>query len=211
MRGILAEHHGVPVASVRYRTGGLESPGRPEKLALHLPDDVEVSRIGPDQTLSEMLATGEIDALYTTRMPSSFVRGAPGVTRLWEDSRAAEEQYFRATSIFPIMHVVALRRELHERHPWVAQELQKAFSASLSLAADTLTQTSALMHMLPWLVQEVEATRALMGHDFWSYGLDGNRAALETFLRYSHEQGLSPRRLEPEALFAPSALESFVI
>jgi 4,5-dihydroxyphthalate decarboxylase len=211
LRGILAEHHGVPVGAPRYRTGGLESPNRPEKVALTLPDGIALERIGPGEVLSQMLATGEIDALYTARMPSSFVERAPGVVRLFEDSRAAETAYFDETGIFPIMHVVALRRELHEQHPWVAQELYKAFVRARAEAVAGLYETAALKHMLPWLVQEVEQTRAAMGDDFWTYGLEANRHVLDTFLRYSHEQGLSPRRLEPEQLFAPSTLEAFVI
>jgi 4,5-dihydroxyphthalate decarboxylase len=211
IRGILAEHHGVPVDEVRYRTGGIEQPGRPEKLALNLPPGVRVDPIGPDDTLSDMLASGAIDALYTSRMPSSFVNGAPDVVRLFADSRAAERAYFERTRIFPIMHVVALRRDVYERHPWIAKELYKAFARSRAATVDGLYETSALKHMLPWLAQEVEETRSVMGDDFWSYGLEPNRHVLETFLDYSHAQGLSPRRFEPEELFAPSTLESFVI
>ncbi len=211
MRGILAEHHEVPVASVRYRTGGLEEPGRPEKLALDLGPDIDIAPIASDATLSALLASGEIDALYTTRAPSCFDPHGGAVKRLWEDSRGAEVAYFERTGIFPIMHVVGLRRELHERHPWIAVELQKAFLRSLALTAADLTQTSALMHMLPWLVQEVEATRAVMGQDFWSYGVDANRTVLETFLRYSHDQGLASRLFQPEELFVPATLERFVI
>lgn len=211
IRGILAEHHGVPVEGVRYRTGGLEQPNRPEKVALTLPPGVDVEPIGAGEVLSAMLASGEIDALYTARMPSSFVERAPGVMRLFEDSRAVERAYFERTGIFPIMHVIALRRDVHERFPWVAQELYKAFLRARAEAVAGLYETAALKHMLPWLVQDVEQTRAVMGEDFWTYGLEPNRVALETFLRYSHEQGLSPRLLSAEELFAAETLESFVI
>ncbi|HEY4277227.1 MAG TPA: hypothetical protein VGM91_03345 [Conexibacter sp.] len=211
IRGILAEHHGVAIDSVRYRTGGLESPNRPEKVKLTLPDGVEVEPLGDGETLSAMLASGEIDALYTARMPSSFVDRAPGVVRLFPDSRATETAYFEQTGIFPIMHVVALRREVHERHPWVAGELFKAFERSRKEAVAGLYETAALKHMLPWLVQEVEVTRTALGDDFWPYGLQANRRVLEAFLGYSHAQGLSPRLLTPEEMFAPATLESFVI
>ncbi len=172
---------------------------------------MQVDPIGPDEVLSDLLARGEIDALYTARMPSSFVERAPDVVRLFTDSRAVESAYFEQTGIFPIMHVVALRREVHERHPWIAQELYKAFLQARAVAVAGLYETAALKHMLPWLVQEVEQTRAAMGDDFWTYGLEPNRRVLEAFLAYSHAQGLSPRRFEPEELFASSTLESFVI
>jgi 4,5-dihydroxyphthalate decarboxylase len=211
IRGILADEHGVPVTSVTYATGGLEEPGRPEKLALTLPPGIRVERIGPAETLSAMLADGAIDALYTARMPSTF-RTAPGrVTRLFTDFPAVERDYFRRTGIFPIMHTVVLRRELHARHPWIAQSLYKAFCAAQRDAYEDLGQTAALKTMLPWLTAHVEETRREMGDDYWPYGLPRNRDTLATFLRYSHEQGLSPRVLEPEQLFAPETLESFKI
>ncbi|MEU4481082.1 ABC transporter substrate-binding protein [Micromonospora sp. NPDC023966] len=206
VRGILEEHHGLPASSVRYVTGGQESPGRIEKGAVSVPYDV--SAIPSDRTLSQMLGAGEIDALYTPRVPSTF--GA-GVTRLFPDVVRAERAYFEATRIFPIMHVVVLRREVYEANRWVAQALHKSFVAARDLAYAGLSDSSALRFLSPWLVQHAEADRALLGDDFWSYGLDANRHVLEAFLRYHHAQGLSPRLLTPEELFAPETLESFVI
>jgi 4,5-dihydroxyphthalate decarboxylase len=211
IRGILADAHGVPVDSVTYATGGLEEPGRPEKLALDLPAGIRVRRIGPDQTLSAMLATGEIDALYTARAPSSFRAGDGRVRRLFEDFPAVERAYFRRTGIFPIMHTVVIRRDLYRRHRWIAQSLCKAFAAAQRDAYDDLAHTAALKTMLPWLTAHVEETRREMGEDYWPYGLPRNVEALATFLRYSHEQGLSRRRLSPDELFAPETLESFKI
>jgi len=211
IRGILADDYGVPVNSVTYATGGLEEPGRPEKLALDLPDGIRVTRIGADRTLSAMLAAGEIDALHTARAPSSFRDGSGRVTRLFEDFPLVEREYFRRTRIFPIMHTVVIRRDVYARHRWVAQSLAKAFAAAQRAAYEDLAHTAALKTMLPWLTAHVEETRREMGDDFWPYGLSKNRDALATFLRYSHEQGLSKRRLEPEALFAPETLEGFKI
>jgi 4,5-dihydroxyphthalate decarboxylase len=211
IRGILADDYGVPVNSVTYATGGLEEPGRPEKLALDLPDGIRVTRIGADRTLSAMLAAGEIDALHTARAPSSFRDGSGRVTRLFEDFPLVEREYFRRTRIFPIMHTVVIRRDVYARHRWVAQSLTKAFAAAQRAAYEDLAHTAALKTMLPWLPAHVEETRREMGDDFWPYGLSKNRDALATFLRYSHEQGLSKRRLEPEALFAPETLEGFKI
>ncbi|HWK11831.1 MAG TPA: hypothetical protein VNR64_17350 [Vicinamibacterales bacterium] len=211
IRGILADEYGVAVDSVTYATGGLEEPGRPEKLALHLPDAIRIRRIEPDQTLSAMLAAGDIDALYTARAPSSFRAGDGRVRRLFENFAEVEREYFRRTRMFPIMHTIVIRRDLYERHRWIAQSLLKAFQAAKDLACEALAQTAALKVMLPWLPAHLEDARRELGDDFWPYGLAANAHTLATFLRYSHEQGLSPRRLAPADLFAPETLESFKI
>jgi 4,5-dihydroxyphthalate decarboxylase len=211
IRGILSEHYGVPVERVRYFTGGLEEPGRPEKLPLALPPSIHVESIGPSDTLSAMLARGDIDALYSARTPSTFRSREGRVRRLFDDFATEEREYFRRTGIFPIMHVVAIRRDVYERERWIAQSLCKAFRAAQRLAYADLTETAALKTMLPWLAAHVEETRREMGDEFWPYGLERNRATVATFLKYSHEQGLAAERLEPEALFAPESLETFRI
>ncbi len=211
IRGILADHHGVPIDSVTYVTGGEEEPGRPEKLKLDLPEDIRVRPIGPTETLSAMLARGNIDALYTARTPSSFIAGDGRVRRLFDDFASVERDYFRRTRIFPIMHTVVIKRAVYERHCWVAQSLFKAFRAAQRLAYDALAQTAAPNAMLPGLIAHVEDARREMGDDYWPYGVDRNRNTLATFLRYAHEQGLAPRRFEPEELFAPETLEAFRI
>ncbi len=211
IRGILSDEHGVPVNSVVYFTGGEEEPGRSEKLPLDLPPEIRVERIGPEQTLSSMLARGDIDALYTARMPSSFRSGDGTVKRLFEDFPTIERDYFRRTGIFPIMHTVVVRRDVYERDRWVAQSLYKAFRAAQQETYEDLSQTAALTTMLPWLTAHVEETRREMGDDFWPYGLEQNRRTLTTFLRYSYEQGLAKQLLQPEQLFAPETLESFKI
>ena len=211
IRGILSEHYGVPVDSVTYCTGGEEEPGRSEKIKLNLPPNIRVEPIGPTQTLAQMLLDGEIDALYTARMPSTYRSGGGRVKRLFEDYPDVERRYFRETGIFPIMHTVAIRREVYEQNRWVAQSLTKAFVESQRRCYEDLQETAALKAMLPWLTAHLEEARREMGDDYWPYGLDRNRKTLETFLRYHHEQGLSPRLLAPEDLFAPEALESFKI
>lgn len=211
IRGVLSDEYGVPVNSVTYFTGGEEEPGRPEKLALDLPADIRVERIGADQTLSAMLASGEIDALYTARMPSSFHTGGGRVKRLFEDFMPVEQDYFRRTRIFPIMHTVVIRREIYEQNRWVAQSLTKAFCQAQQETYQDLSETAALKVMLPWLSAHVQETRREMGDDFWPYGFEQNRQTLSTFLRYSFEQGLSKHLLQPEQLFAPETLETFKI
>ena len=211
IRGILSDHYGVPVDSVTYFTGGEEEPNRSEKLKLDLPDNIRVERIGPDKTLSQMLYDGEIDALYTARMPSSYRKGDGKVTRLFENYVDVEREYFKETGLFPIMHTVVVRREIYEANRWVAQSLYKALVESQRRTYEDLNETAALKAMLPWLNSHVEEVRKEMGDDFWPYGLQKNRANLEVFLRYSYEQGLSRRLLTPEDLFAPETFESFKI
>ena len=211
IRGILSDHYGVPVDSVTYFTGGEEEPNRSEKLKLDLPDNIRVERIGPDKTLSQMLYDGEIDALYTARMPSSYRKGDGKVTRLFENYVDVEREYFKETGLFPIMHTVVVRREIYEANRWVAQSLYKALVESQRRTYEDLNETAALKAMLPWLNSHVEEVRKEMGDDFWPYGLEKNRANLEVFLRYSYEQGLSRKLLTPEDLFAPETFESFKI
>jgi 4,5-dihydroxyphthalate decarboxylase len=211
IRGILAEHYGVPVESVRYRTGGLHEPGRAAKIHHDPPPGVEIEPIPAGRTLADMLVTGEIDALQSPRTPRPFAEGRPEVRRLFADPRAEEERYFAATGIFPIMHVVVLRRDVYERRPWLARSLQQAFEDAREAAARRMEETAASRYMIPWLYAEAERTRQLMGNDFWTYGLGPNETTLQTFLRYSREQGLADKLLGPADLFAPETLETYVI
>ena len=211
IRGILADEYGVKATDVTHLTGGEEEPGRDEKIALNLPASIRVAPIGPGQTLSQMLAAGEIDALFTARAPSTFRSQPQHVRRLFPDYAAVERDYYQRTKIFPIMHVVAIRREVYERNRWIAQALYKALVQSQRRVYQDLRETAALKAMLPWLTAHVEDLEREMGSDWWPYGLDANRHVLDVFLRYHHDQGLSPRRLMPDDLFAPETLEAFKI
>jgi 4,5-dihydroxyphthalate decarboxylase len=211
IRGILADEYGVPVDGVTYVCGGEEEPGRTEKLKLDLPARIKVERIGPEQTLSQMLRDGQIDALYTARKPSSYEGPGGRVARLFEDFVEVERAYWRKTGIFPIMHTVVIRREVYEQNRWIAQSLLKAFCQSQRLTYQDLQETAALKAMLPWLHAHIEEARREMGDDYWAYGFDRNRETIGTFLRYHHDQGLSKRRLEPEELFTPETMEAFKI
>jgi 4,5-dihydroxyphthalate decarboxylase len=211
IRGMLHDEYGVATDCCEYVTGGMEQPGREEKLKLDLPPRFRVRPAGPDRTLSRMLADGEIDALYSPRMPSTLHTQPDRVRRLFDDYVAVERDYYRKTRVFPIMHTVAIRRELYEAHPWIAMSLYQAFARSQRIAYEELYETAALRTMLPWMIAEIEQLRRDMGEDWWPYGLGPNRAALATFLRYHHEQGLSQRLLAPEELFAPETLEAYKI
>jgi 4,5-dihydroxyphthalate decarboxylase len=211
IRGILSDDFQVPVASVAYFRGGEEEPGRPEKIPVNLPREIRVESIPATKTLSAMLESGEIDALYTARAPSTFGNGSGKVRRLFDNYQAVEQDYFLRTKIFPIMHAVVIRRDVYDKSPWVAQSFCKAFGKAQRIAYGELYEAGALTCMLPWLVRHAEETRALMGPDFWPYGLERNAHTLDTFLRYSFEQGLAKRVLKPAELFAPESLESFVV
>lgn len=211
IRGILADEYGIDPASVTYYTGGEEQPGRDEKLKLDLPERFRLWPIGPGQTLSRMLADGEIDALHTARTPSTFYSEPDKVRRLFPDFVPLEQDYYRRTGIFPIMHVIAIRRDVYEKNRWVARSLQTAFETAQAKVYEELLVTASLKTMLPWQIAAVEEAVALLGRDWWPYGFKPNRAVIDTFLRYHHEQGLSPRRLQPEELFAEECFEAFRI
>jgi 4,5-dihydroxyphthalate decarboxylase len=170
-----------------------------------------VRPIGPDKMLSKMIADGEIDALHTARAPSTFYSRPEAVKRLFPDFVAVEREYYRRTKIFPIMHVVAIRREVYEQNLWIAMSLYKAFVESQRRTYRSLRETAAHKMMLPWLTAHVEDAIRELGEDWWSYGFHANRHVLDTFLRYHHEQGLSKRRLQPEEMFAPETMEAFKI
>jgi 4,5-dihydroxyphthalate decarboxylase len=207
IRGILQDEHGVKTTEVHWRSGGIEEPGREERAPLKLPSNIDLKPIPNDRTLTSMLASGELDAVIGARAPSCFQRGAPSVARLFPDFRKVEREYFKRTRIFPIMHVIGIRKSLLEKHPWLAVNAMKAFIRAKELCWYELGQIGHLFNSLPWGVAEFAETRALMGEDYWSYGLEANRHVLEAFTRYHHEQGLSARKVSPEELFAPSACD----
>jgi 4,5-dihydroxyphthalate decarboxylase len=208
IRGILSDDYGVKPDSVEYWTGGEEETRRDEKIKLDLPPNFKVRPIGPDQTLSTMIAAGEIDALYTARAPSTFYSRPDAVKRLFPNYVEVEREYYRRTKIFPIMHVVVIRRDVYEANRWIAMTLYNAFVEAQRRAYRSLRETAAHKAMLPWLVAHVEDAVREFGEDWWPYGFHGSRHVLDTFLRYHHEQGLSPRRLQPEDMFDPETLET---
>ena len=204
IRGILQDQYGVRPADMRWRTGGLEQPGREERVKLSLPG-VDLQPIPTTETLSAQLASGQLDAVISALAPSCFGRD-PHVARLFPDYRAEEEAYFRETGIFPIMHVVGIRRRLIEAHPWLAVNTFMAYLRAKEICYRNMEKIGHLFTTLPWPVEELQRARALMGQDFWSYGVDQNRPTLDAITRYSHEQGLTSRRIPLDELFVPSTL-----
>lgn len=210
-RALLQDEFGVAPSDVIWVRGGMEQLGRVEKISLDLPSNVRLESAPRGRTLSQMLEQGEIDGIVGPRLPSCFGKPGSPVGWLFADPMGAAIEYFRRTGIFPIMHVLGVRRALAERHPWLPAALVKAFDQAKSAAFAHLRDTSAAKVMLPFLEEQLLAVRREMGEDYWPYGLEPNRKALETFLRHHHEQGLSPRRLAVEELFHPGALETFKV
>ena len=202
VRGVLAEEYGVSVASVRWRSGGLEEPGREERAQIHLPPDVEWQVIPRDRTLSDMLEKGEIDAVISPRAPICFSRKNkdPRIIQLFPNYPDVELAYYKRTKIFPIMHVVGIRRTLAEQNPWLPVAAFKAFIKAKEMI-DFRHST-----LLPWGAAEYRRMQEIMGEDYWSYHLEPNRHVIEAFGRYSLNQGLINRTVEPEELFAASTL-----
>ncbi len=209
-RALLEDDHGVRAEEITWVRGGLEQAGRVEKIAFTPPPGLRLETAPEDTTLAAMLARGEIDGIIAPRAPSCFGRD-PHVGWLYPDPTAAASAYFRRTGIFPVMHLLGLRRDLAERHPWLPMALVKAFTASKDLAMARLLDPSACKVSLPFIEERLHEARALMGEDYWSYGLAANRATLAAFLRRHHREGLSPRELAPEELFHPATHESFRI
>lgn len=211
MRGILEHDFGVAPRDVSWHSGGLFEPGRIEKQHISLPEGVVLEPIPQGRTLSEMIATGEVDSLITARAPVTFRDGTGRVARLFPNFRDVERDYFRRTRIFPIMHTVVIKREVVDAHPWVPMNLYKAFCAAKDEFVRSFDDDSAMRLMLPGLVAELEEARDLMGEDFWPYGLEPNRHVLQTLMDYAREQGLLEKPLELHSLFAPETLEAYRI
>ncbi len=208
LRGILQEQYGVRPADIRWRSGGQEQPGRKERARINLPPDVDLQPIPEGETLSGLLAAGRLDVLMTARAPSCFLDGVPNIDRLFRDHRMVERDYYRTTGLFPIMHLVGVRKTLVERYPWLPASVYKAFVQAKAIAMSELRALAAPMLLLPWTEQETIETMSLMGADFWRYGVGENAREIETLARYSHQQGLAERIVSAQELFAPSIFET---
>jgi 4,5-dihydroxyphthalate decarboxylase len=205
IRGILQDQYSVRPTDVRWRTGGLEEAGREEKSKLSL-TGLDLYSIPPTETLSGQLNEGKIDALISALAPSCFGNNL-NVTRLFPNYRDVEEAYYTATGIFPIMHVVGIRRRLVEAHPWLAVNTFMAYLRAKEICYRNMEKIGHLFTTLPWPIDDLQRARALMGNDFWSYGVQKNLLTLEAITRYAHEQGLTSRRFASEDLFVPSTLQ----
>jgi 4,5-dihydroxyphthalate decarboxylase len=210
LRGLFEHEYGIPPSEIHWIQAGEEQPGRKDRVDFEMPPGVRMDSRN-DRTLNEMIASGEIDAMMSPRMPTCFLEGAPNVRRLFPNYRQAEMDYFAKTGLFPIMHVIVIRRAIYEKDPWVAQTLYKAFCEAKDLCMRQLYDTNILRVSLPWTSAEYEDTRDLMTADYWPYGLTRNRMNLETLHDYLYEQGLIKQRLNLDELFARETREAFKI
>ena len=209
VRGMMLDEYGVQPADVHWLVGGQEQPGRAPRTPLAMPGHISLTPIGGGQTLSAMLLAGELDAIISPRAPSCMA--SPLIGRMFPDFRAAEEAYFRRTKMFPLMHCVGIRNELAARHPWLAASLQKAFSEAKEICLRDMQQVNFLRATLPWLSDDLARVKAVMGEDFWRYGVEENRAELAAMARYALADGLALRLVAPEEMFAPGTTGMFKI
>ena len=211
IRGIMEDEYGVSPNDVEWVTAKKDSSadaaGKVSAQETMVPEGISMA-FGPEgMDESEMLLEGEVDALFHAATPAAYIDGDPRIARLFPDVRAVEQDYYKRTGIFPIMHVLAIRRDLAASEPWLAKAAFDAYVQAKQVAYQTKDRLTWATDMLPWYASELDATRALMGRNFYSYGMEGNRKTLETFFGYSHRQGLASRELTVEELFLPGSLE----
>ena len=205
-RGFLQDQYGIPLSSIQWVQAGVNQPGRVEKVDLKLPKGVEIARIA-DKSLNEMLLKGEIDAVMVARAPDAFVKGDPQIRRLVEDFVEVETDYYKKTGIFPIMHAVAVRRDVLAKNPWVARNLFTAFEEAKRRSIERVLEATVSLFPIPWYFEHARKGMELFGQDYFPYGIEANRKTLETFVKYAYDQGVCKRHLDIEELF-PKSLTS---
>ena len=210
-RAFLDDDYGVTPADIHWIRGGIAQPGRPEKLTIKLPAGVRLDNAPEGATISALLEAGEIDGFIAPRPPSLIEKGHPHIGWLFPDPVAVAKDYFKRTGLFPIMHVLGIRRALAEQHPWLPGAVLKAFEQAKQLAVAELADTTVAKVTLPFVEEMLRDARAFMGEDFWSYGVAPNRKVLDYFLGQHHAQGLSSRRLSVDELFHPATYETFKV
>lgn len=208
MRGIFKDEHGVAPSDIRWRSGGQDQPGRDERTPLTLPNGVDLQAIAPDRTLDSMICAGELDAVFTARELSAYVRREPNIGLLYPDYRAVEADYYQRSGIFPIMHVVGIKRDLVAKYPWLPGSVYAAFCKAKVIAIEEMREMSATKVTLPWPEIAVEDATRLMGADFWPYGVGANAKVIDTLAAYSFDQGLSTRKLEAAEIFHAATFET---
>ena len=211
LRGIVQHEYGVSPEEIKWFVSAKDSSagatGSVSKQESMVPKGLSVSKGPAGKDESDMLESGEVDALFHAAEPRAYIEGHPKVARLFPDFRKAERAYFKKTGIFPIMHAVAIRNNLIDQHPWLPKAVFDAYSRAKNLMYDHLKKMGWATISLPWVAQEIEETRALMGDNYYSYGIKPNRKALESLFQYSHEQGLASKKLTIEELFYSSTME----
>jgi 4,5-dihydroxyphthalate decarboxylase len=201
-RAMLVHQHGLRLADIHWVQAGVNEAGRQEKVKLNLPTGVQLDRPS-GRSLSEMLLAGDIDAIISAREPKPFLEGDQRVRRLWPDYQAAEETYFRETGIFPIMHVIVMKRHVMERYPWAAANLLRAFETAKANSMRRLATVVNSAVPVPWMYAALSRAQCVLGEDPFAYGLEANRRTLEAFAGFCVEQGVTQRQLTMAELFPP--------
>ena len=207
VRGFLGEEYGVDLKSIRWVQAGVDEAGRAEKVKLNLPHGFRYES-KPETTLSAMLESGEVDAVISAKVPLGVARAGAKVARLFDDCRAEEARLFAKTGVFPIMHLITLRRDVYEQYPWIAMNLFKAFEESKQRCLKLIADYTCSRLPLPWGATLVEEITRGFGKDPYPYGIEASRTTLNAFCRYAHEQGVTPSHMTPEDLFAPEVQAS---
>ena len=204
-RGVLEDDFGVRASDVRWRYGPADA-GDSHPIVRMKPHDIELEPLVEGSNLSDALRDGDIDALVAYKPPLAFLDGAPNVGRLFVDYDVIEADYARRTGIFPIMHLLGIQREIAERDPELCLRVCDAFEASRRYAVERTSESQAPFTSLPWAPNEAARSRQVLGDNFWTYGVDANRKALESLCHYSFAQGISTRLVEVDELFVPATL-----
>jgi hypothetical protein len=211
-KGILSDEYGVTSDQCRWIVGGLDWPMEPIDFIPHLqPTNIEVTSAPDGKELGDMLEAGEIDALISANVPKCVLNNSPKVARLFEDYESVEREYYQRSGIFPIMHTVVMRRELLTQHPGLAKSIYQGFCDAKDVAMEQYRKSQIFNNiniMIPWFSNLIDEDRRVLGDDWWPYGIEANRKAVDAFLRYHFEQGLSKRRLTCEDIFVPQLLET---
>ena len=205
MRGWLSDEHGLKLQDIRWVQAGANEAGRMEKVELSLPQGVGITRVA-DRSLSEMLASGELDCAIIARPPDSFRNGHPDIVRLFPDFWEMEQASYAATGVYPIMHIIALKRRLVDENPWLARNLYNAFLESKRRSIERLLDPAVSRYPLPWLPAYARKMRDMFGGDPFPYGIEENRPTLEQFARYTYEQGIAHRHIRPEKMFSEGVM-----
>ena len=209
-RAYLQHQCGVPLKDVHWVQSGVNQAGRAEKVSLTLPEGVRIEAVH-DRSLNEMLLAGDLDGIISAREPAGFLARDPRITRLWPEYRSVEQAYYTDTGIFPIMHVIVVKKETLERHPWIAMNLFRAFEEAKDNSLRRLSSIVNSRIAIPWSHQAYDDAKKIMGNNLWPYGVDANRSTLDPFLDFCFQQGLTERRVRVEDLFPREVSQLFKV
>ncbi|MDH3505725.1 MAG: ABC transporter substrate-binding protein [Gammaproteobacteria bacterium] len=210
MRGWMHNEAGVKLSDVHWYQAGANAPGREEKVELNLPEGVELTRVR-EKSLSEMLASGEIDCAIIARPPTCFLEGHPDVVRLYPEYQAMEETYYEKTKVWPIMHIIAMQKSILEENPWVARNLYDAFLESKRRSIERLFDPAVSRYPLPWLATYAREMREKFGGDTFPFGIEENRPTWEQMALYTWQQGIAHRQFQPEEIFPQGLMTPVII